>query len=103
MQASAKPRLLAGYAVRTPTVVFHAGVVSLSAGSGAERRKLLDRLALYRVRACSWTPMGMPRRSRARQRVLETRGEHARDLEEWEELAVRHGLALSCCRTRGSG
>ena len=28
-------------------VVFHPGIVSLSAGAGAERRRLLDRVALY--------------------------------------------------------
>src|ERR1700722_10791069 len=44
-----RPPGLAAYAVRTPTVVFHPGIVSLSTGSGADRRKLLDRVALYRL------------------------------------------------------
>src|SRR5258708_6559577 len=40
------PRL-APYAVRTPIVVFHPAETALSMGGGAERRRLLDRVALY--------------------------------------------------------
>ena len=40
------------------------------------------------------------RRMRARQRVLETRGATRRaDLDDWEELMVRHGLAVMAART----
>jgi hypothetical protein len=35
---------------------------------------------------------------RARQRVLETRGESAGDLDGWEEVMARHGAALSEAR-----
>jgi DNA replication and repair protein RecF len=34
--------------------------------------------------------------------VLELRGENARDLPHWEELAVRHGLAVSEARARAA-
>jgi DNA replication and repair protein RecF len=93
-----RPPTLASYAVRTPTVVFHPGVVSLSAGSGAERRKLLDRVALYRSPQSLADAEAYGKAMRARQRVLETRGEGARDLDDWEALAVRHGLALAEAR-----
>jgi DNA replication and repair protein RecF len=39
---------------------------------------------------------------RARQRTLELRGIAASDLAEWEELCVRHGLALMAHRRRAS-
>jgi DNA replication and repair protein RecF len=89
---------LAAYAVLTPVVVFHPGLSGLSAGSGADRRKLLDRLALYLWPASLADAEGYSRASRARQRVLDVRGESAADLDGWEELMVRHGLALSQAR-----
>jgi DNA replication and repair protein RecF len=97
-----RPATLAAYAVRTPVVVFHAGVMALAAGSGADRRKLLDRLALYLSPASLADADGYTKASRARQRVLESRGEGAFDLAGWEELMVRHGLALSQAR-EGAG
>ncbi len=93
-----RPTTLAEYAVRTPIVVFHPGVVTLSAGSGAERRKLLDRLALYLSPASLDDAESYARASRARQRALELRGEHASDLGDWEELMARHGSGLSRAR-----
>jgi DNA replication and repair protein RecF len=86
-----RPTTLAEYAVRTPVVVFHPGMVGLSAGSGADRRKLLDRLALYLWPGSIGDVDGYSRASRARQRVLVVRGEGAPDLDSWEELMVRHG------------
>jgi DNA replication and repair protein RecF len=97
-----RPVTLAAYAVRTPVVVFHPGVMALAAGSGADRRRLLDRLALYLSPASLAEAEGYTRASRARQRVLELRGEGAFDLAGWEELMVRHGIALSQAR-EGAG
>ena len=93
-----RPENLAAYAVRTPTVVFHPSVVALSMGSGAERRRLLDRVALYRAPGSLGDGEAYAKAVRARQRVLEVRGEDARDLADWESLIVRHGLALSAAR-----
>jgi DNA replication and repair protein RecF len=93
-----RPNGLAAYAVRTPVVVFHPGAVALSGGGGSERRKLLDRIALYRGPASLADATAFARAMRARQRVLETRGESARDLEQWEELVVRHGMAVTQAR-----
>ncbi len=93
-----RPPTLASYAVRTPTVVFHPGVVALSSGSGADRRKLLDRVALYRSPQSLADAEAYGRALRTRQRILETRGDAGRDLEDWEALVVRHGLALAEAR-----
>jgi DNA replication and repair protein RecF len=94
-----RPVTLASYAVRTPVVVFHPGVLSLTLGSGAERRKLLDRVALYLSASSLADVEGYARALRSRQRVLELRGENAADLSEWEELLTRHGLAVSQARS----
>lgn len=93
-----RPKTLAEYAVRTPVVLFHPGALSLSMGAGAERRRLLDRVALYLSVASLADSEAYTRAMRERQRALETRGVGARDLGEWEALVVRHGLALSEAR-----
>jgi DNA replication and repair protein RecF len=89
---------LAGYAVLTPVVVFHPGSLQLSMGSGSERRRLMDRLALYQSPASLGDSDAYTKAMRGRQRVLETRGEASRDLDHWEELVVRHGVAMSAAR-----
>jgi DNA replication and repair protein RecF len=93
-----RPETLASYAIRTPTVVFHPGVVGLSAGGGTERRKLLDRIALYRAPSSLAEVEAYRRAARARQRVLETRGDKAADIGEWEALMARHGMAIVAAR-----
>jgi DNA replication and repair protein RecF len=92
-----RPSTLASYATRTPAVVFHPGALSLSSGGGSERRKLLDRVALY-ADASPGAPAAYAQAQRSRQRVLEIRGEKSPELEGWEELMVQHGLALSAAR-----
>ena len=95
-------RLLATYAVRTPVVVFHPGEVALSMGSGAERRRLLDRIALF-VQATSMDELERYGRAmRERQRALETRGIAASDVVHWEALMVRHGLAVMDVRSEAA-
>ena len=93
-----RPPSLAAYALRTPVVVFHPGALALSAGGGIERRRLLDRIALYASPASLAEGVSYGRAMRARQRVLEKRGEDAGDLDGWEELMVRHGQALIAAR-----
>jgi DNA replication and repair protein RecF len=97
-----RPPSLAAYAVATPVVAFHPGAVALSSGSSAERRKLLDRVALYASPSSLADAEAFSKAIRARQRVLEVRGEGALDLQHWEELIVRHGLALSEARERAA-
>jgi DNA replication and repair protein RecF len=94
-----RPPSLAAYALRTPTVVFHPGALALTAGGGSERRRLLDRIALYASPASLADAASYAKAMRARQRVLERRGDDAGDLDGWEELMVRHGLALSAARS----
>jgi DNA replication and repair protein RecF len=93
-----RPATLAAYAVWTPMVVFHPGALSLSSGSGIERRRLLDRSALYMMPSSQGEREGYAKASRARQRVLETRGDRAADLDSWEALMVQHGVGLSASR-----
>jgi DNA replication and repair protein RecF len=94
-----RPPTLAAYAVRTPTVVFHPGAVGLVSGAGGERRKLLDRVALYILPGSRGDSEAYATALRARQRVLESRGESASDLDGWEEIMVRHGFALMAARS----
>jgi DNA replication and repair protein RecF len=94
---------LALYATTTPVVAFHPGVVTLSSGSSGERRKLLDRIALYRSPGSLANVADYARAARARQRVLEAGGETARGLDEWEEVMVRRGLAVREARSEAAG
>jgi DNA replication and repair protein RecF len=93
-----RPATLAAYATYTPTVVFHPGAIALSAGGGLERRRLLDRISLYQAPESFEHAQSYAKAMRARQRVLETRGEESRDLDGWEELVARHGVAVSAAR-----
>jgi len=97
-----RPPSLAAYAVRTPIVVFHPAEIALSQGSSSERRKLLDRTALYLTPQSMIDNESYSRAVKERQRALETRGVNASDLGEWEELAVRHGLAVMEHRARAA-
>ncbi len=97
-----RPASLAAYAVQTPAVVFHPAAVALAAGGGSERRKLLDRVALYRWPAYLGELDGYGRALRARQRTLEVRGDSASDLDGWEELVVRHGIVVSEARAQAA-
>jgi DNA replication and repair protein RecF len=97
-----RPPSLAAYAVRTPVIVFHPGEVALSMGSGSERRRMLDRLALY-VRPSSMDDLERYTRAmRERQRALETRGPTAPDAEHWEALMARHGVAVMDVRAEAA-
>lgn len=89
-----RPPTLAAYAVRTPIVVFHPGEIALSMGASTERRRLLDRTALYLSPSAMMELESYTKAVRSRQRTLEMRGVNASDLGEWETLAVKHGLAL---------
>ena len=97
-----RPPNLAAYAVRTPVVVFHPGEVALSQGGGAERRRLLDRVALYLTPASLGELEAYTRAMRARQCALETRGPRGQDLDAWEELVARHGVAVTRARRAAS-
>jgi DNA replication and repair protein RecF len=97
-----RPTTLAEYAVRTPAVAFHPGLLELSMGSGSERRRMLDRIALYVSPSSLAEAAAYTRAMRERQRTLEVRGVHAADLSDWEVLVARHGTALSNARQNAS-
>jgi DNA replication and repair protein RecF len=97
-----RPATLSAFAVRTPMVVFHPGELALSQGASSERRRLLDRTALYRSPSAMDEHESYTRALRARQRTLEARGPSASDLAEWETLCARHGAALMEHRARAA-
>lgn len=97
-----RPPRLIDYAQRTPVVVFHPGDLELVAGPSAERRRLLDRVALF------VDPHGYAARSsyeraiKERQRALEERGENASELDAFEQLAAEHGARFQLARARAA-
>jgi DNA replication and repair protein RecF len=93
-----RPRTLAEYAVLTPVVAFHPGSLLLSTGAGSERRRLLDRIALYRGPASRDDAESYAEALRGRQRVLELRGDASPELDDREALVARHGAALTLAR-----
>jgi DNA replication and repair protein RecF len=96
--AGKRPPSLAAYAVQSPAVVFHPGEMVLSSGPASKRRTLLDRIALF----VDPTSMDHSKRyteaSRSRQRVLETRGVCAAELDGFEAIIAGHGAAISRIR-----
>jgi DNA replication and repair protein RecF len=96
------PPTLAAYAIMTPAVVVHPGEAELSMGGGATRRKLLDRTSLYISPTAASEVERYTRALRERQKALDTRGPHARDAPDWEELMVRHGLAVHLARAESA-
>jgi DNA replication and repair protein RecF len=97
-----RPATLAEYAVLSPAVVFHPGELTLSMGSGSERRRLLDRVALYLRPGSLGALDAYARAMRARQKTLETRGRDAPELEAWEELMARHAVEVMASRDEGA-
>ncbi|HTM45573.1 MAG TPA: DNA replication and repair protein RecF [Polyangiaceae bacterium] len=89
---------LSDYATRTPVVVFQPGDLQLISGSAAGRRKLLDRVSLF------LNPLSMDHRQRfasaqrERQRLLDTRGSGARELDAYERVMAKHGTELERMR-----
>lgn len=96
------PASLAAYAVRTPIVVFHPGEIALSMGGSAERRRLLDRTALYLAPQSMAELHAYSRAIKARQRALSLRGVDASDLPAFEALAARHGALVMEHRARAA-
>jgi DNA replication and repair protein RecF len=74
----------------------------LSSGPASKRRTLLDRIALF----VDPTSMDHLKRytvaSRSRQRVLETRGASAPELDGFEQIVAHHGAAISRIRFEAS-
>jgi DNA replication and repair protein RecF len=93
-----RPSSLASYAVLSPAVVFHPGEMVLSSGPASKRRTLLDRIALF-VDPTSLDHLGRYAIAlRSRQKLLETRGAEAKELEGFERIIASHGAAISRIR-----
>jgi DNA replication and repair protein RecF len=99
---ASKPESIVAFASRTPVVAFSPTDVALSMGPGKERRKLLDRVALYTSPSDAAATLRYARALRARQRALDHRGAKASDLDVWEDLVVKAGLETMQCRRRAS-
>lgn len=95
-----KPESLSAYATATPVVVFHPGDLELTMGAAKARRDLIDRVALFGDPAVADDRTRYRLALRERQKVLELRGEAAPELDAYEQLAARHGSALSRSRAR---
>jgi DNA replication and repair protein RecF len=93
-----RPERLAEYATRTPVVIFHPGDLELTMGGAGTRRDLLDRVALFTDPTISEDRRRFRHALRERQKVLETRGERAPELEVYETLVARHGARLGQSR-----
>ncbi|HEY3236964.1 MAG TPA: DNA replication and repair protein RecF [Polyangiaceae bacterium] len=93
-----KPESLAAYATRTPVVAFHPADLELVSGSAVPRRKLLDRLALYLEPVSIDDRRRYLRALRARQRVLELRGDAAQELDAFEQVMAEHGARWARAR-----
>lgn len=93
-----RPKELAGYALRTPVVLFHPGDLTLVSGPATQRRTLLDRVTLFVEPISADDRLRYSRALKERQRVLDERGPGAPELEAYETLLAEHGARL--CRFR---
>lgn len=93
-----KPENLAAYAIRTPVVVFHPGELSLTMGTAAVRRTLMDRVALFLDPSSLAAHRAYTRAMKERQKALEREGTRARAVDPWEQLLAEHGARLTAAR-----
>jgi DNA replication and repair protein RecF len=93
-----RPPSLAAYATRTPVVVFHPDELALSTGPAAGRRRLLDRLVLYRDPIGADAAVRYGRALRARQDLLRRGVRAGAALDAYEELCAAEGARLTAAR-----
>lgn len=97
-----RPARLSAYATRTPVVVFHPADLGLVSGGAAERRLLLDRIALFVDPASLADRRDYLKALRSRQRLLEERGLHAPELDAYERVLAEHGARFARARRRAA-
>ena len=90
-----KPESMAQYAVRTPVVVFHPGELALTMGSATGRRTLLDRAALFFDPRSHAEHAAYQQAMKERMKHLQVDTPDVRVLDVYEQLAARHGAALT--------
>jgi DNA replication and repair protein RecF len=102
-----RPPTLASFALATPIVLFEPGTLVLSQGPAAERRKLLDRVAVHLAAASGGGDAILrdaERYRRAhlhRKRALEGRID-LRVVEPYERLMAEHGAAIVRARAKAT-
>jgi recombinational DNA repair ATPase RecF len=94
-----KPPTLADFAVRSPVVVFHPEELALSTGPAALRRRLLDRVALYRAPTFAASLNRYAKALKSRQELLR-RGASTHELEAYEQLLATAGAEIVRARRR---
>jgi DNA replication and repair protein RecF len=94
------PVRMSSYAVRTPIVIFHPGDIELVSGAAAVRRRLLDRISLFREPISGDSRLAYARAQRERQVLLATRGTLVSELAVFEQLMAKHGVLLHEIRRR---
>lgn len=98
-----RPARLVDYATATPVVTFHPGDLDLVAGAAPLRRRLLDRLVLYLDPVGSEARLRYQKGLRERQKLLETRGPVASELDAYELVLAADGVRLSRARAHVAG
>lgn len=93
-----KPPTLAQYAVKAPVVVFHPEELALSTGPAALRRRLLDRVALYRSPASAAALGRYSRALKARQELLRREATH-QEISAYETLLAQTGAEIVRARS----
>jgi len=91
------PTSLAQYAISAPVVVFHADELSLSSGPASSRRRLLDRVALYRSPLGAVSAGRYAKALKSRQELLR-RGARDEELDVYEALLAKFGAELTRAR-----
>jgi DNA replication and repair protein RecF len=96
IDGNARPERVA-YARAKPVVAFHPGDLSLSSGSSALRRRLLDRSLVYLDPAGTAARLRFQEALRARQELL-AQGGRASELSVYEQIVAREGAELTRAR-----
>ena len=102
-----RPQTLAVFALATPIVLFEPASLQLSQGGAAERRKLLDRVAVHLATRTGGGAqlLGDAERYRRahqhRRRALETRAD-ARTIAPYESIMAEHGAAIVRARAHAA-
>jgi DNA replication and repair protein RecF len=96
------PKSLGGYATRTPVVVFSPADLELVSGGASGRRRLLDRVGLFVDAPGADARLRYEHAMRSRQRVLDERGPHARELDAFEEVMAADGARFALARARAA-
>jgi DNA replication and repair protein RecF len=93
------PASLAHYATRSPVVVFEPSQLALSSGPAAERRTLLDRLAMFAHPESGVHRARYARALKGRQLLLaDKKSDRSGELDAFEALLAEHGAAVTRAR-----